>query len=437
MQPVRADDIVALMLPAWGTLLGHVYGDHVVSENTAKHFRPEVRDAYQALARGGAPVTADAVQRGVEQMIRDQLAPFENRVPTEAELAKLPKLVRERYQDFQRVRREASLRARAETDPFPEGIVDRKYFTAHLELKELELAEKMIGDHQVIERATSLIRTLKGKRPKVLPDGTTLKVVVNPKDIFNRPLFIGGGGALEITTARGETIHVHAAHGMLEVATRQRGSMTYFARSFSDELERGTGTRKVKLGRLFDLRQKFMRGADAGVIKDVAIALDGAKNRGAAARKIESAYRKLEHSAVALWGEYMIRGEWPAKLAAIAEHLTGRRAMQIDNGRTRISVKDTLELELRDDDPKKLTLREGGPFIHVREMHGNRDFAVSIPALGEGRLDLVLIGDRREAERVLVGADGKMPNLDLRLPALGNFEEDLETAFARIRGKRD
>lgn len=438
--PVRSDHVIALMLPAWGRLLGYTHGDQVVSPALAKGMPREVRELYRALAKGDAPVTADAIKGATERYIRETLAPFEDRVPSAAEVAALPPLVRERYEDFQRVRREAHLAQLAEGEPFPEGIVDRRYFDVHLQVRALELGEKLIRDHDLIQGTSRLIRALRGKPEKVLPDGTKLRVVNDPKDGFGRPLFVTKEPVLEIERPGGEKLHAGAGPGRIELAGEHGRRVTYMAESPEESLAKLTGRKPQRMSRLRTLEQHFfLSGVDLGTIGACAIAIDGARNRGREGAAIQRSLRAHERGTVALLGQLMIRGEWPAKLREVADHLANGRTMKLEGDRVRLSIKDKLEINVWDADynEQKVTLRtEGGPFIHVRESHGNRDFGVAIPPLAEGRLELTLVGDKRQAEHVSVEADGSMKDLDLRLPALGNLEEDLMLAWRRVKGLR-
>lgn len=434
--PVRSDDVIALMLPAWGPLLEHKHGRDVVTPGAAKRLRGEIRDAYQELARAGRKVTADDLRGAVERRIREHLAPFEDRIPSPAEVAALPSFVRERYEDYQRVREEARLRGLAEVNPFPDGIVSRKYLRFHLEMKQLELGEKLIQDHDLIDASSKLLRVLKGrKNGRVLQDGTTVRCVTEATDDLRRTGYVGGLPALEIARPDGSKLYVDTKPRFLGLA-RGWGTTTYVKCSAGEEQALRSSARGVS--RYQELKMSFLQGVDVDALAHLAIAIDASKTGGKNAAAIEEELARRRRDSIMLWGQYLVRSEWPSKLSEIADHLRGGRTMKVDGDRVRFSIKEKVDLALAGAgarDEKKVTLREGGPFIHVRDTHGNRDFLVSIPALAERRLDLVLVGDRREAEHVEVAADGTVKDPEnRRLPALENLDEAVRVVWARIRG---
>lgn len=387
----------------------------------------ELRSTYVAAAKGGQRLDVDALVGAYEARLAAKLEGLTGtgrsaKVVSAAEAAELPGDLAKVYGELRDARRAQDLRARAEREPFPKGVVDRALvFDTYLVARGAETASKVFDVLKIEPRVAALETavakkglvkgelsavkpkalaygvsvagaklSLYGDAPKLaLTDGRSTVTVAKSEDLVRGEELVmtrfdaKGGEPLAATVLRTGRGGLAALMGRLPAATKAAlGRVGHGEGPGFPSVDReGLALVARALGAVGGATAAAVRGADAELAK----------------------YEALEGDTLAAFAH---RDRWVAKYRDLAEQVRKDGTLELGDADTFVSI--TERFTRTDYDDREHTLvADRGPLLVVDNHFGGLGHAVALEPLARGELEVHVFHERQPLGVLRLDAEGR------------------------------
>jgi len=407
---------------------------------------PELLDTLDTLSKTKkkAKITPDTLKEAHLARITPAVEALDGKVLTDAEVAALPDWLRSAY-DAQQSRRLYGSRDTRELDePFPDGVAEIDFFfRRHLSMRPRKLAAEQIEAEGAFAGIAKALKKVQ-KQAATLPDGTVVKRQASaPKGLHG----VEGSPPFLVLEKDGARTFVAAAGEEIAISRFDKGShypdsaMTYEKRSVMERLLDYALPTSVKVEipkrseseNIFD---RFPRGADPVLVRDLLVALDGLLRGGKDGAAIADRFAAADRADTALAGDYAARAGWVEKYRAIAELIGKLGEQSLGDADHTVKIADRFERHGEDADGNEtvdVRLEGAGPLLVVLEHAGSVSHAVRLDALEEGVLHLRIAVDGEAPFDFRTTPGGKTEAGPRAAPVLYAVAFDVEHVLEQLR----